>query len=87
MLVASVAANLTVHQFLGFGPVYHMPPMQLTLGGEMAAYAALGILAGLLAPLFLYLLDAARTPFARLRWQRSAKLGLGAFWGRLRMRR
>lgn len=77
LLVASVLANLTVHHFLGFGPVYHMPELTLTPGSGTLAFALLGLLAGLAAPVFLSLLDGARKGFARLTLPLWAKLGLG----------
>ncbi|HWU84062.1 MAG TPA: ClcB-like voltage-gated chloride channel protein [Rhodocyclaceae bacterium] len=77
LLVASVLANLTVHQFLGFGPVYHMPDLALLPGPGMLAYALLGVLAGLVAPLFLAFLEVGRKAFGRLKLPLWAKLGLG----------
>lgn len=77
LLVASVMANLTVHQFLGFGPVYHMPDLALNPGSGMIAYAFLGVLAGLIAPLFLATLEGVRKGFGQIKLPLWAKLGLG----------
>jgi CIC family chloride channel protein len=77
LLVASVAAYLTVHRFFGFGPVYHMPELVLNPGADIAAYAVLGLLAGLVAPLFLAALDISRKAFSRIKLPLWAKLGLG----------
>jgi CIC family chloride channel protein len=79
LLVAAVASNLTVHQFLGFGPVYHMPVFHLNLSVEAIAYALLGVVAGLLSPLFLHVLEFARRPFTVLPIPLWTKLALGGF--------
>lgn len=77
LLVASVAAHLTAHRILGYGPVYLMPPLGLDLAGDAPSYVALGLLAGLLAPLFLRLLELARAAFFRLHLPTWLTLGVG----------
>lgn len=77
LLVAAVAANLTVHQVMGFGSVYHMPIFHLRQTGEAGVFALLGICAGLISPLFLLVLDGARKCFQRLPMPLWLKVGSG----------
>lgn len=76
LIVASVVANLTVHQFFGMAPLYRMPDFELALGLNALPFVGLALLAGLTAPLYLRTLALARRPFARIGplWLR---LGLG----------
>ena len=56
-----------------------MPPFDFVSGWEVASYLGLGLLAGLLAPQFLRLLDLSRAGFGRLPaplWTRMALGGL-----------
>lgn len=80
LIVAAVAAKLVVAQLLGFRPVYHMPAMRLSGDGPAMVLSLLGIVAGLLAPAYLILLDGSRTLFQRWRgsapWQQLAVGGL-----------
>lgn len=80
LIVAAVAANLIVAQVAGFQPVYHMPVMQLHGDGPAIMLALFGIVAGLLAPAYLALLDGGRALFKRWRggahWQQLAAGGL-----------
>jgi len=78
LIVAAVAANLVVSQIAGFAPVYHMPALQLHGGSPTLLLSVLGIVAGLLAPAYLALLDAGRALFKR--WHGGApwqQLGVG----------
>lgn len=77
LLVASILSHITMHQFLGIGPAYHIPPLALTPGAGMGCFALLGVLAGLAAPCFLALLESARAGFRRISLPLWAKLGLG----------
>ncbi len=77
LIVASVISNVTVHRFTGFAPIYHIPTIELQLGLETGAFVALGVIAGLLAPLFLGLLVTVRRRFATLKAPLWAKLALG----------
>jgi chloride channel protein, CIC family len=76
LVVASVTSSATIHQLLGYGPVYDVPPVHFVSNYELVFYALLGVLLGHLAPPFLMLLDLARRAFARLRlplyWQLAA---------------
>ncbi|HTH93712.1 MAG TPA: ClcB-like voltage-gated chloride channel protein [Rhodocyclaceae bacterium] len=77
LLVASILSHITMHQFLGFGPAYHIPPLSLIPGAGMKIFALLGLLAGITAPLFLTLLETTRKGFKQLALPLWAKLGLG----------
>ncbi len=77
LVVASVIANATIHRFLGYGPVYEVPPVQFASNWELIFYVLLGVLLGHLAPPFLALLDMAKLRFARLKWSPPWQLGLG----------
>ncbi len=77
LVVASVTSSATIHQFLGYGPVYDVPPVHFVSNYELIFYVVLGVLLGHLAPPFLALLDLARAAFARLRLPLYWQLGVG----------
>jgi CIC family chloride channel protein len=77
MLVATVVATVTARQFLGVEPVYHMPSFGPVPNWQLIAHAILGLLAGLLAPLFLLLLRGGEALFHRTRFPLFLQLGLG----------
>lgn len=77
LVVASVTSSATIHQMLGYGPVYDVPPVHFVSNYELIFYAVLGVLLGHLAPPFLALLDLARAGFARLRLPLYWQLGVG----------
>src|SRR5665213_4189089 len=77
LLVASVTANATIHNFPGYGPVFHAPAFQFISNWELGIYALLGVLLGHLAPPFLALLQWSKEQFARLNWKPYATLPLG----------
>jgi CIC family chloride channel protein len=77
LLVASVAAHITMSELLGAAPVYHMPAFTMPEGRPILWFAALGIIAGLVAPLYLGLLDAVRAAYARWQGPLWIKLGSG----------
>ncbi|HVN44578.1 MAG TPA: ClcB-like voltage-gated chloride channel protein [Steroidobacteraceae bacterium] len=76
LVVASVTSSATIHQLLGYGPVYDVPPVHFVSNYELIFYVVLGVILGHLAPPFLAALDFARAAFARLRlplyWQLAA---------------
>jgi chloride channel protein, CIC family len=76
LLVAAVTANLTLTALLGFSPVYHMPGFTLPHGSTTLLLAGLGLVGGLAAPGYLWLLDRAHAVFRR--WTAPAWLKLGA---------
>jgi len=77
LLVAAVVANVTMRTFPGYHAPYEMPPFPAIAGSEMLLFAALGALAGALAPAYLRLLEAAKAGFGRLRLPLAARMGIG----------
>jgi CIC family chloride channel protein len=77
LVVASVTSSATIHQILGYGPVYEVPPLHFVSNYELIFYVVLGVVLGHLAPPFLALLDAARAAFGRLRLPLYWQLGAG----------
>jgi CIC family chloride channel protein len=76
LIVAAVAAHVTLTHLMGFAPVYHLPPFVLPRSSQTVLLGALGLIGGLLAPLYLGLLDAAHAQFNR--WHAPLWLKLGA---------
>jgi CIC family chloride channel protein len=77
LIVSSVVATVIASQFLGAQPVYHMPPFGVVPNWQLVMYAMLGLVAGMLAPLFLMLLRGGEKLFARTHLPITLKLGLG----------
>ena len=77
LMVASVTANVTVHQVLGYEPVYQIPPLHVASLWELPIFLFMGLLLGALAPLFMGVLDGARRLARRLPLGLSLKLALG----------
>jgi CIC family chloride channel protein len=77
LLVASVTANATIHNFLGYAPVFNAPPFQFLSNWELIAYALLGVLLGHMAPPFLALLQWSKRQFSRLKLPAYAVLPVG----------
>ena len=77
LVVTSVVATVVSRQFLGSAPVYHMPNFGVVPNWELLAHALLGVLAGLVAPLFLHCLQGGARIFRRLRLPVYFQLGLG----------
>ena len=77
LLVAAFVSNIVVTEIFGYAPVYDMPVFTFSSGGASMVLAAIGILAGLVAPAYLFVLDRSRESFKRLRIPLWAKLGLG----------
>lgn len=77
IIVSAVVANATLHELLGYAPVYEMPTVHLKTPTELLFYLFLGLLAGHLAPAFLWLLDRGRALFQRPSLPVSARLTLG----------
>jgi chloride channel protein, CIC family len=77
LMVASVTANVTVHQVLGYEPVYKIPPLHVTSLWELPLFLLMGLLLGALAPLFMEVLDGARALAKRLPLSLPLKLALG----------
>ncbi len=77
LVVASVIANIVIRQFLSYDAVYQMPRFDFVSGWEVFFYVGLGILAGVLAPMFLRLLDTAKQRFGALPVPLFVRLALG----------
>jgi CIC family chloride channel protein len=77
LIVSSVVATVIASQFLGAQPVYRLPNFGSVPNWQLVAHALLGVLAGLCAPLFLFLLRGGETLFSRMRLPVPLKLGLG----------
>ncbi|MGA7538804.1 MAG: ClcB-like voltage-gated chloride channel protein [Steroidobacteraceae bacterium] len=78
LVISSVISNSTIHRFLGYGPVFDVPPhLVFASNWELIFYVFLGILCGHLAPPFLALLDYAKSQFVRLKLPLYWQLGLG----------
>ena len=56
IIVSSVIANATVHGLLGYEPVFEIPLLAPIKESELVFYLLLGIIAGRLAPFYLWLL-------------------------------
>lgn len=77
LIIAAVIANTTVHEILGYAPVYQIPAFSLVSDWELALYLVLGILAGHLAPAFLSLLERSHQVFGRLPMPLAGRMALG----------
>jgi len=77
LVVASVTSSATIHQFLGYGPVFTVPHVEFVESWELPLYVVLGVLLGHLSPPFLALLDFAKARFVSLRLPLYWQLGLG----------
>jgi chloride channel protein, CIC family len=77
LMVASVIANVTVHQVLGYQPVYEIPALHVSSLWELPLFLLMGLLLGVLAPLFMGLLDGTRQLAKRLPLSLPLKLALG----------
>jgi len=77
LLIASVTANVTIHRFMGYGPVFAVPHVRFGSNWELVFYGVLGVANGHLAPAFLILLDWAKERFAALPGPLYVKLGAG----------
>lgn len=79
LVFASVVSTLTIRQLLGSNPLYeiHVPEVRLYSNWEILLYAVLGLLAGVLCPLFLRLLQASERAFSKLPTPIYLRLALG----------
>lgn len=77
LVFASVIATLTVRGFIGGDPLYGIPRFKLNSSWEIAPYLLLGLIAGMLAPLFLRLLDKSEAAFSRLPLPVFARMTIG----------
>ena len=77
LMVASVVAEVTVHQALGYAPVYTIPPLHVASLWELPLFLLMGLILGALAPLFMGTLDGAHRLASRLPLGLPLKLALG----------
>ncbi|MDB5992274.1 MAG: voltage-gated chloride channel protein ClcB [Herbaspirillum sp.] len=78
VVVASVVANITMRGLPGYATVYVMPAFPEIGALEIPLFVLLGLLAGVLAPLFLHLLQFSRQQFRKTALPLPLRLGLGA---------
>jgi CIC family chloride channel protein len=77
LLIASVCAHATVATLVGSSPLYRMPEVSAIAGPTFVLCGALGIVAGLAAPVYLRVLDLAKAAFGSWRAPLPLKLALG----------
>jgi CIC family chloride channel protein len=77
LIVSSVIATVVATQFLGNQPVYRMPAFGIVPNWHLVAHVFLGVVAGMMAPLFLLLLRGGESLFKRMHLPVPVKLGLG----------
>jgi CIC family chloride channel protein len=77
MIVSSVVSSATVHNLLGYAPVFGIPPLRFVSAWETLFHLALGLVCGVAAPLFLFVLTEVERGFTRLQVPLYLKLGLG----------
>ena len=79
LVFSSVVATLTIRQFLGQNPLYEIaiPSVRLNSNWEIVLYLLLGILAGVLAPIFLGALRTSEKLFTKLPIPSFLRLALG----------
>jgi CIC family chloride channel protein len=77
LVFSSVLATQAVRFFADSEPLYGIPPFRLNSGVELFYYLVLGLLAGLVAPLFLQALRNSEKLFGQTRLPVYLRLGLG----------
>jgi FimV-like protein len=77
LIVATVISSVTVHDIMGYAPVYEIPEFQLVSDWELGLYLLLGITAGHVAPVFLSLLGRSHRAFARMPLPLAARMAIG----------
>ncbi|HOX26186.1 MAG TPA: ClcB-like voltage-gated chloride channel protein [Candidatus Krumholzibacteria bacterium] len=77
LVFSSVLATQVVRQVHGHEPLYTIPPFTMASGWELVLYLVLGVVCGLLAPVFLRLLRGSERLFGSLRMPPFVSLGLG----------
>ena len=73
IVISSVAATVVSHRYLGDFPAFEVPSYTLVHANELFAYAALGILAGLVALVFIKALYTTEDLFDKIPWHPSWK--------------
>jgi H+/Cl- antiporter ClcA len=77
IIVSAVVANATMHDLLGYSPLFDIPDFGLASSWELLSYLFLGLLVGRMAPLYLTLLRRSSLAFARLPWPIFVRFLLG----------
>jgi CIC family chloride channel protein len=77
IVIASVAATVVSHHYLGDFPAFEIPVYQLAHPGELIAYVLLGVAAGVLSWLFVKTLYFSEDSFDEASWPLPAKAALG----------
>jgi CIC family chloride channel protein len=77
LVFATVMATQVVHYLSGGNPLYQIPTFSLNSSWELILFLNLGILAGFLSPLFLYVLRLSKRSFNRLALPPYLQIGLG----------
>lgn len=77
IVIASVVANIVMRAAPGYHPTYEMPAFPDVFGIEQLLFVALGLIAGVLAPQFLRLIDFSRQRFALLPLPLPLRLAFG----------
>ena len=77
LVVSAVAATLTIHVLTAAHVLYKVPPFGEASPWEMGPYIGLGLVAGVLAPVFLLTLKHAEKFFVSLKLPIIARLALG----------
>lgn len=77
IMVSAVVANITMRRLPGYHPTYEMPDFAPIANMEVVWFVLLGVLAGLIAPAFLYALQHTRRLFAASRLPLPLRLALG----------
>jgi chloride channel protein, CIC family len=76
-IVAVPIATALTRLAIGGGPIYGQRSFSMNSNAELALYAGLGLLAGVLGPLFMLLLERGESLFARLTAHRPLRAALG----------
>jgi len=77
VIIAVPIATAVTRLAIGGGPIYGQRSFSMDSNSELALYAGLGLLAGLVGPLFMVLLTRGESWFARLGLARPARAALG----------
>jgi CIC family chloride channel protein len=76
-IIATPIATALTRLAIGGGPIYGQRSFSMSSNAELAAYAALGLLAGVAGPLFMRLLASGEAFFARVSSNRPMRAALG----------
>jgi len=77
LIIASVVATITIRHWIGVSPIFTLPGFRAPVEVELLPIIGLGILAGILSPLFLITLDYSKKCFKFLNLPLPFSLALG----------